>query len=139
MSHQFMDAEGRFWRLLVNVGSIKACRKDLGIDLLQEDAFEKIASDPILLADILWELVDKSRHPDITAEQFGNGLSGNAIEDACDAFAESMFDFFPKGRRELSRSIYRRLRETQREILETAAKAVQDAPISPETKRLLTS
>lgn len=139
MSHQFMDAQGRFWKLLVNVGTIKHCRKALSIDLVSDAAFRSIAEDPALLADVLWELVDKSRNPGVTAEEFGYALTGDVIEHACDAFAEAMFDFFPKGRRELSRSIYRRLRATQTELLEKAAQAIQTAPIDLETKSLLTS
>lgn len=135
----FSDNSGRLWKIDITVGSVKLCRKELGIDLLEKEIFQTLAADMVKLVDVVWLLVDKSKFPDVTDVDFAGSIGGDTIEAVVDAFAEALFDFFPPGRRDMERAIYRRLRETQKDLLATATKAIQTAPIDSRTRDLLTS
>lgn len=136
----FFDSENRLWRLKISVGALKRVRDKFdGLNLVDDSVFMTLAADPILLVDVVWELLDKSDHPEITAEQFGESLGGDAIEKAVDAFAEAIFDFFPKGRRELQRAMYQRIRTAQSELMNQAAETIKTAKLDAETHALLKS
>jgi hypothetical protein len=100
----FTDNAGRTWIVQVNVAAIKRVRGLLGVDLykLVDDGFQalaKLVSDPVQLADVLYCLVkDESDAKQITDEEFGRGLAGDAITLAADAFVEELIDFFPDAR-----------------------------------------
>jgi hypothetical protein len=131
----FYDDQDRQWRLSINVATVKRVRRVFSeegepFDLLDADLPIKLANDPALLADLLWELVDKSQHPDVTPEQFGEALGGDAIERASDAFVEELFDFFPKGRRDLNRVIYRKIKKTQVALIEKTVKDIENSTSS---------
>lgn len=100
----FTDNAGRTWTVQVNVAAIKRVRGLLGVDLykLVDDGFQalaKLVSDPVQLADVLYCLVkDETDAKQITDEDFGRGLAGDAITMAADAFVEELIDFFPDAR-----------------------------------------
>ncbi len=100
----FTDNAGRTWTVQVNVAAIKRVRGLLGVDLykLVDDGFQalaKLVSDPVELADVLYCLVkDEADAKQITDEDFGRGLAGDAITLAADAFVEELIDFFPDAR-----------------------------------------
>jgi len=128
----FHDDADRQWRLSINVATVKRVRRIFSeggepFDLLDADLPIKLANDPALFADLLWELVDKSQHPGVTPEQFGEALGGDAIERASDAFVEELFDFFPKGRRDLNRAIYRKIKKTQAALIEKTVKDIENS------------
>lgn len=135
----FSDNTGRLWKLTISVGSVKRCRAELNVDLLDKEIFQELAADTIRLVDVIWLLVDKTGHPDVTDEQFADALGGDTIESAVDAFAEALFDFFPLSRRTLERAIYRRLKAMQAELMTKAATTVQTASIDKPTRDQLIS
>lgn len=100
----FTDNAGRTWTVQVNVAAIKRVRGLLGIDIykLVDDGFQalaKLVSDPVQLADVLYCLLkDEADAKQITDEEFGRGLAGDAITLAADAFVEELIDFFPDAR-----------------------------------------
>jgi hypothetical protein len=100
----FTDNAGRTWTVQVNVAAIKRVRGLVGIDLykLVDDGFQslaKLVSDPVQLADVLYCLVkDEADAKQVTDEEFGRGLAGDAIMLAADAFVEELIDFFPDAR-----------------------------------------
>ena len=107
----FKDRDGREWQVVLNVFQMKRIRAALGVDLInvieldkdgqvRVDMIDKIANDPCLLVDILWVLVqDQARTLNVTDEQFGTALAGDAIENATKAFLDELVDFFPGARR----------------------------------------
>ena len=107
----FKDRDGREWQVVLNVFQMKRVRAALGVDLInvieldkdgqvRVDMIDKIANDPCLLVDILWVLVqDQARTLNVTDEQFGTALAGDAIENATKAFLDELVDFFPGARR----------------------------------------
>ena len=120
--HSFQDNEGRNWEISITVHDIKRTRQifstpDEPFELVSEDIFLKLAEDPVLLADLLWELVNHSKQEGVTAEDFGRALGGDAIEAAGDAISLEIINFFPKGRRDLYLSLFKKIRQTQAAIL----------------------
>ena len=104
----FKDRDGREWQVVLNVYQMKRVRAALGVDLInvieldkdgqvRVDMIDKIANDPCLLVDIHWVLVqDQARTLNVTDEQFGTALAGDAIEAATKAFLDELVDFFSK-------------------------------------------
>ena len=110
--HQFKDNKGRAWNIDVNVASIKRLRQlskaagdEINLLAVVEDKgalMKRLATDPILLVDVIYLLVqEQCQAQQVSDEDFGAGLAGDAIALATDALLEDLADFFPKGKREL--------------------------------------
>ena len=107
----FKDNKGRTWEIALNVWQMKRLRDTLGIDLVnvigtsadgsvKVDLIDRIATDPVLLVDILWVLCEGgAKSAGVTDEDFGSSLAGDSIEDATRAFLDELVDFFPGARR----------------------------------------
>jgi len=102
--HSFPDNAGRTWTVVINVTAVKRVRGLVGIDLykLIDDGFKPLAAlvaDPVQLADVLYCLCkDEADAKQVTDEDFGRALAGDAITLAADAFVEELIDFFPDAR-----------------------------------------
>ncbi len=100
----FTDNAGRTWTVAVNVAAIKRVRGLFGVDLysLVDDGFQPLArlmADPVQLADVLFCLCkEEADAKQISDEDFGRALAGDAITLAADAFVEELIDFFPDAR-----------------------------------------
>lgn len=101
----FKDSQGREWQVTVNVTTIKRVRDLVKVDLLEVlegKLLERLASDPILLVDVLYVVCKPQADKDnVTDESFGAALAGKSIEDATTAFLEELVDFFPEPRKGL--------------------------------------
>jgi hypothetical protein len=112
--HSFFDSATpqRTWNVSLNIATIKRVKgSSLGLDLIEinqpvpgpEGKIEKdapplilqLATDPCLLCDVLYVLckpdADKLQ---ITDEQFGQSMGGNALRDGQKALFEELTDFF---------------------------------------------
>lgn len=102
--HQFTDRSGRRWLIQIDVSTIKRVRSLTGVNLLDivsGELIERLTNDPILLADVLYAVVQpQALTQGISDEAFGQGLAGNSIAEATAALLEGLVDFFPepKGR-----------------------------------------
>jgi hypothetical protein len=102
--HSFRDNAGRAWTVAINVAAVKRVRGLVGVDLykLIDDGFKPLAAlvgDPVQLADVLYCLCkDEADAKQVTDEDFGRALAGDAITLAADAFVEELIDFFPDAR-----------------------------------------
>jgi hypothetical protein len=100
----FTDNAGRIWTVAINVAAVKRVRGLLGVDLykLMDDGFKPMAalvSDPVQLADVLYCLCkEETDARQVSDEDFGRALAGDAITLAADAFVEELIDFFPDAR-----------------------------------------
>ena len=101
----FTDTAGRSWELAVNVSAIKRVRGLLGVDLLtviEGELLNRLASDPILLADVLYALCKPQADAvGVSDEKFGAALAGDAIGAATEALLAELTDFFPQPRKGL--------------------------------------
>lgn len=107
----FTDTKGRVWELAVNVGAIKRVRALCGVDLtkivevdeqnnLSADLINRLASDPVLLVDVLYAVCKpECGKRGVTDEEFGGSMAGDAIEIATSALLDEIVDFFPEAKR----------------------------------------
>lgn len=110
MTTSFKDTEGREWLLRVEVNAIRRVRSVHGIDLNQllgdQSVMQRLYVDVCLLVDVIHELCKpQCESREITAEQFGEGLSGDALEAATRAFGEALIEYLPPAKRRLMRQV----------------------------------
>ena len=135
----FRDTKGRTWKVELNVRQMKRVRDALGVDLVNviearrdgtvaADTLERVANDPVLLADILWVLCEGEAKPaGVTDDDFGSALAGDAISEATRAFLDELVDFFPGARRLFLRKAVDLARKCESEG-EAALKAALESP-----------
>jgi hypothetical protein len=102
---KFIDAQGRYWVVDINVATIKRVKALTEINLLtvvEGELVERLSSDPILLCDVLYGVCKpQADREGISDEDFGTGLAGDAIADATTSLIEALVEFFPEPRRRL--------------------------------------
>lgn len=104
---EFTDSKGRVWPIRFTAPKLEAIRKRHGVQLTSWDAppFERLAADPELLVNVLWDSVTREAHPDVEAESFAEALDGDVLGLASEALMEAVTDFFPPSKRSLRRSL----------------------------------
>lgn len=100
----FEDTQGRTWQIDIHVGAVKIVKDLLQVNLLElvegKDLLERIATDPVFLCDLVYCLCkEQADAQEITDEQFGRAMAGDAIDHATTALLEELVDFFPLGKR----------------------------------------
>lgn len=126
--HNFRDALGRDWSLVVNVGTAKKVRTLVKVDLfaLYQSEAQRVFADPCLLVDVLYVLCqEQCKQRGISDEQFGEGLLGDAIEHASSALLEEVADFFPSSRREILRQTLRKSEQIAEQMTQRAQNAIE--------------
>lgn len=101
---KFQDAKGRDWLLEISTTSLRRVRAALEVNLLAivegKELFERLASDPVLLCDVLFVLCqDQAKERSLSDEEFGLGLRGDVLDAATEALLEELCDFFPHPRK----------------------------------------
>ena len=128
----FTDNLGRAWTLVVNVAAIKRVRALCGVDLNSiievEDGkpttklLERLSTDPVLLVDVLYAVCkSECDSKNVTDEDFGAAMAGDAIENATAALLDEVVDFFPAAKR----LAFRRILSASRRFEEAARKRLQ--------------
>ena len=148
---QFRDTKGRTWRVELNVRQMKRVRDALGVDLVNviearrdgtvaADTLERVANDPVLLADILWVLCEGEAKPaGVTDDDFGSALAGDAISEATRAFLDELVDFFPGARRLFLRKAVDLARTCEAEGEEALKAALESPELAERLKTSLSS
>ena len=106
----FTDNLGRTWTLVVNVATIKRVRAICDVDLntvieVEEGKpsaklLERLSTDPVLLVDVLYAVCKpECDQKNITDEDFGSAMAGDAISQATAALLDEIIDFFPEAKR----------------------------------------
>ena len=113
----FKDNQNRPWTIVVNVATVKRVRSLLDINLLDVvkldkkdkpniDLLEQLARDPVLLCDVIYCICKPDADAqNISDEDFGMAMSGDAIEHATTALLEELVDFFPEAKRLVLRKL----------------------------------
>ena len=113
----FKDNQNRNWTIVVNVATVKRVRSLLEINLLDVvkldendtpnvDLLEELASDPVLLCDVIYCICKvEADELKISDENFGSAMGGDAIEHATTALLEELVDFFPEAKRLVLRKL----------------------------------
>jgi len=130
----FTDNLGRTWTLVVNVATLKRVRALCGVDLNAiievEDGkpetrlLEKLSTNPVLLVDVLFAVCQpECDRKQITDEDFGSAMAGDAIDLATSALLDEIIDFFPAAKRQA----FRKILSATRRFEEIAKKRLSEA------------
>ena len=127
--HTFNDTLGRTWTVTINVDAIRRVRALLDINLLdaiEGKLLERLVTDPVLLCDILFALVQPEAHAkNISDEDFGKSLGGDVLDHASSALLEELVDFFPSARRTVFRKALVKLKRLEGMAIETATQRLE--------------
>ncbi len=130
----FTDNQGRAWTLVVNVAAIKRVRALCDVDLnaiveIDKDnnpstkLLERLSSDPVLLVDVLYAVCKPDcDQKNVSDQDFGAAMAGDAIDHATAALLDEIVDFFPEAKRLAFKKILsatRRFEEIAKKRLET--------------------
>lgn len=95
----FVDNAGRTWTIAINVGAIKRVRGLLNINLLEileGELIDKLIRDPVLLCDVVYAVCKPEADAlNVTDEEFGRAMAGDAIEQATKALLDDLVLFSP--------------------------------------------
>ena len=125
----FDDATGQSWTVRVDLQTAKEWKRRLGFDVMGLPKAEwkplgAILEDPVQMVDLLFlTCADECRRRNLTDEDFGRLLFGDAIEDAAVALIEAISDFFPSPSH----------RKTLAKILAAARKVMERTEAQAET------
>jgi len=122
----FQDNERREWSVEVNVDSIKRVKSLLDVNLAQitEDLVIRLSEDPILLCDVVYALCKtQADQRNVTDEQFGRAMAGDAIDAATSALLEELVNFTRGPQR---RAMWRKVLEKQKRIEAMGVKTLED-------------
>lgn len=122
----FTDNAGRTWTIAVNVDAIKRVRGLLDVDLLEiveGKLIEKLIRDPVLLCDVVYAVCKPEADTrNITDEDFGRSMAGDAIEHATKALLEELVGFSPSPR---DRANLQRVLETTWRVMDRARDVIE--------------
>ena len=141
--HTFQDTQGRTWSVTINVDAIRRVRSLLDINLLdaiEGKLLERLVTDPVLLCDILFALVQpEAEAKQVTDEDFGRALGGDVLDFATTALLEELVDFFPSGKRTVFRKALEKLKKLEGIALETATKRLESNELEQKMTAALAS
>ena len=133
----FTDNANRSWNVEINVAAIKRVRDLSEIDLLEiieGTLIEKLISDPVLLCDIIYIVCKpQADERNVTDEQFGQAMAGDAIEHATTALLEELVSFCPSPR---DRKNLGRVLEATNRVMDRARDLVEQKLDSGELDRI---
>lgn len=138
---RFTDNRGNDWVVEVTVSTIKRVRSLTDVDLLDTEGgqiLKDLASDPILLADVLYAVCKpQADERDISDEEFGEGLAGDAIANATDALLEALSDFFPGRRAELLKTALQKMDQMEETYLDQVEEKINDPALMDQMQESL--
>lgn len=104
---KFVDRAGRIWIVDIDNTTLRRVKLLTGVHLLEAidgDLVTRLSTDPLLLGDVLFAICKpQADSQQVSEESFGEGLAGNAIDDASAALLEGLISYFPESRRRLLR------------------------------------
>jgi len=132
----FTDNAGRVWTITINVNAIKRVRGLIDVNLLEViegTLLEKLIRDPILLCDVVYAVCKPEADAlNVTDEQFGQAMAGDAIDQATKALLEELVGFSPSPQ---GRANLQRILETTWRMIEKAQNVIAARIDSGEIER----
>lgn len=137
----FTDNAGRTWTVAINVDCIKRVKTLLSVNLLdaiEGKLIEDLVSDPVLLCDVIYAVCKPEADTnEVSDEEFGRAMAGDAIDNATTALLEELVDFFPSGKRQVLAKALAKLKTFQTKAVETASKRLDDPNLDQQLEALL--
>lgn len=116
---QWTDKQGRDWCTAINVSTVRRVKHLTGVlltDAADSDLLERLYNDCMLLADVLYAVCEpQAKARDIDSAAFGELLSGELIDKACESLMRDLVDFFPSGRRPAVETIWKAAKRVETE------------------------
>lgn len=139
----FKDNKGRSWNVEINISAVKRLKSMLNVnimDAVEGELLEKLAIDPVLLCDVIYVVckLDADRQ-NISDEQFGEAMGGDAIEKATEALLQELVDFFPEAKRRVLRKALEKFRIAESKAIETAENYLDSPAMEKELEKALKS
>ena len=137
----FADNAGRTWTVAINVECIKRVKTLLSVNLLdaiEGKLIEQLVSDPVLLCDVIYAVCKpEADTKEVSDEEFGRAMAGDAIDHATTALLEELVDFFPSGKRQVLAKALAKLKTFQTKAVETASRRLDDPRLDQQLEALL--
>ena len=137
----FKDNAGRTWTVDVNIATVKRVKSLLKVDLtdaVEGKLLDRFILDPILLCDVIYAICKpEADKANITDEQFGYAMSGDAIEHATEALLEELINFFPELNRPALRLARGKFQTFQKKGAEFTMKYLNDPEFEKEMDKEL--
>ncbi len=135
----FTDNLSRVWHFGINAYVVKVIKDLVKVDIyrLIDDNFRPLSEllmDTVRFVDLLWVLCrEQAQARDVSERSFAEGLGGDALQDAAEAFTQELIDFFPD---RSGRAAVRKLHQTQKELARLMAEqaAEQLSLLDPEVE-----
>src|SRR5690606_34037842 len=136
----FNDNAGRTWTVAINVDAIKRVKSLLSINLLEAvegKLIEQLVSDPVMLCDVLYVLCKPEADArQVTDEDFGRAMAGDAIDLGTTCLLEELVDFFPLAKRQVLAKALAKLKAFQTKAVETASKRLDDPKLDRQLEQI---
>jgi len=133
----FTDNAGRTWTITINVDAIKRIRGLVDVNLLEiveGKLIDRLIGDPILLCDVIYAAVKpEADTKQITDDDFGRAMAGDAIDHATTALLEELVSFFPSPR---DRANLQRVLQATWRVMDKARDMIEKRIDSGEIERL---
>lgn len=113
------DRQGKTWDLRLDGPLVKRIHEVTGVKLtdLSKDPMLTLMSDPVLLVDTVWLIVEKQANAaEVTSSEFGERAPD--IDAMAAAMVECVLNFFPASRRSQLRSLICETQETHSQAME---------------------
>lgn len=125
------DKNGKEWNCEITIKTLKQIKQRLGIDLLEpQENIKKLIADKYLLCDVLYLAhEDACKQQNITDEDFGGLLVGDAIDGATKALIDSLICFFPTQQRQMLEKITKKREEVTAAIYQKIGNEIDNLPI----------
>jgi hypothetical protein len=137
----FNDNAGRTWTVAINVDAIKRVKSLLGVNLLEAvegKLIERLVSDPVMLCDVLYVLCKpEADSKQVSDEDFGRAMAGDAIDLGTTCLLEELVDFFPLAKRPVLAKALAKLKTFQTKAVETASKRLDDPKLDRQLEQIL--
>ncbi len=130
MPATFRDGAGREWLVEIHAWGIKQVRQRTGVNLgtLHQNGFAplgELLGDVEKFVDVLYVLcAEQAEKRGVSDEQFGRSITGDAGEDAANAFMGAYELFCPADRRAVFRALIGKNAEVKGAIVETALREI---------------
>ena len=95
MQRTFTDTEGRKWSPRISLYTAGRIKRQCSVDVNDIDSLNSGIQDPLTLMDMLFcAIEDEAIKRSISAQDFGNALGGDSLEQATEALLYGIADFF---------------------------------------------
>ena len=139
----FTDNAGRSWNISVTVDAVKRVRSLLDVDLMEAAGgklIQELSDNPVLLCDVIYCIVKpEADAKQISDEDFGKAMAGDAIDQATSAFLEDLVNFFPSRRREMLAKVLTKLKNLEAIAAEVVNRKLDDPELEEKMRAELES